>query len=595
KTIEMSANSSTERAKPVETLVLANYALKAEQKRAAGQGGRKEDERITSAVMKVLEGYDWNLVQASAKAPSDRKKEHIKRPMNAFMVWAQAARRVMSKQYPHLQNSELSKSLGKLWKNLKDSDKKPFMEFAEKLRMTHKQEHPDYKYQPRRKKARILQQQEVATAAAAAEGAATTAAAATTTAAAAAAAGTAASSSQRRSASGSNGQRRASKSSTACSGSSGSNLCSTSSSSPDVFSNEAFMKSLNSACAASLLEQGLSMGSGEPERNGLLDSPCSTTSSLSSLTPPATPFSAGSAASKQPLASLHNSSLLLRQLSEPSSMAITPLANVGNDYGVLLDAGREYIALGELNYSNQSGAGGVGGGGVQEMDFLENISGFGYASSSSATRSSYSAGYSNGYNAAAGNGLGPGNYTEHTAVPVDASAAAAAATASHANGALNYLGTPGKAAADIDPKEIDQYLMDQMLPMTHHPHPHSHVQQHQQQQQQHQHLPAVSAHSPPLTSSASLSSACSSASSQPVECLASPNAYYEHMSYPTQTQGSAGYAAANSYASVADATDQQQLQQQHQQQSHPHPQQQQQQQLSHQQQHHHLWSTYVNP
>lgn len=50
------------------------------------------------------------------RAPSDRKKEHIKRPMNAFMVWAQAARRVMSKQYPHLQNSELSKSLGKLWK-----------------------------------------------------------------------------------------------------------------------------------------------------------------------------------------------------------------------------------------------------------------------------------------------------------------------------------------------------------------------------------------------------------------------------------------------------------------------------------------------
>lgn len=58
-----------ERVKPVETLVLANIALKAEQKRLNGENGsgRKEDERITSAVMKVLEGYDWNLVQASAK------------------------------------------------------------------------------------------------------------------------------------------------------------------------------------------------------------------------------------------------------------------------------------------------------------------------------------------------------------------------------------------------------------------------------------------------------------------------------------------------------------------------------------------------
>lgn len=59
-----------ERIKPVETLVLANIALKAEQKRLNGTESnsiRKEDERITNAVMKVLEGYDWNLVQASAK------------------------------------------------------------------------------------------------------------------------------------------------------------------------------------------------------------------------------------------------------------------------------------------------------------------------------------------------------------------------------------------------------------------------------------------------------------------------------------------------------------------------------------------------
>ncbi|XP_072231684.1 uncharacterized protein [Leuresthes tenuis] len=82
------------------------------------------------------------------------KNGHIKRPMNAFLVWARLHRGAVQKAFPGAESKDVSFQLGCIWSRLSEEQQRPYYEAALKLRDVHKQQFPDYEYCPRRRKRR---------------------------------------------------------------------------------------------------------------------------------------------------------------------------------------------------------------------------------------------------------------------------------------------------------------------------------------------------------------------------------------------------------------------------------------------------------
>nr|KAG5692952.1 hypothetical protein BaRGS_031530 [Batillaria attramentaria] len=92
-----------------------------------------------------------SLTPYSDATQCKKPANHVKRPMNPFMVWSHYERRIIAERTPEMHNAEISKRLGKRWRTLTAEEKQPFIDESERLRRLHMKEYPDYKYKPRKK------------------------------------------------------------------------------------------------------------------------------------------------------------------------------------------------------------------------------------------------------------------------------------------------------------------------------------------------------------------------------------------------------------------------------------------------------------
>jgi len=110
-----------------------------------------DDKKQITEIDNSNEILNFQSLNSSSSSESNIpvKEIHIRRPMNAFMIFSQRQRPLIHQQYPNCDNRAVSKMLGERWYSLSATEKNDYHKIASQLKQDHFKANPSWRWRNR--------------------------------------------------------------------------------------------------------------------------------------------------------------------------------------------------------------------------------------------------------------------------------------------------------------------------------------------------------------------------------------------------------------------------------------------------------------